>query len=288
MLNYFGGKNRQAEWIYPFIPRNTKTYVEVFSGAMWVYFNPKSDFTHVDKIVYNDINKHVANLFASMKDYNAFLEEVDRQFSNGEFYADKTNMDKYKQHFKDLYYKYKRDVSSDNFLDNPPNKLPEIETAVIYSMLLTSSFNGCWPRSSGCAPFNKDRLKFLALPNKLNKQCYRDKLDKLSKIETLDFEDLIKKYDAPDTYFYIDPPYEGREYWYGVNNDSFGKQGHERLANVLKDVKGKWCLSYYPYDELEDWYPKSKYRWELKEYFKSSITFSELKDKGEELLIMNY
>ena len=289
MVTYFGGKNKMAEWIYPFIPRDIETYVEVFSGAMWVYFNPKSNFKHVDKIVYNDINKHMVNLYHSLKHYDEFLIEIDRQFEKGgDLYCSKDDVDKYKQFYKDIYYQYKNDNSPGNFLDNPTENYPDIKAAVTYSFLLSSSFNGCWMRSAGCAPFNKERLKYNALYNKLKKEEYRSKLDNLTNIESMDFEKLIKKYDSKSTYFYLDPPYEGREHWYGVDNDQFGRKGHERLANILQNTKAKWSLSYYAYDELEDWYPKDKYRWETKDFFKSSITFSDLKDKGSELLIMNY
>ena len=39
MIGYFGGKRNQANWIHEFIPKNINTFAEVFSGAMWVYFN---------------------------------------------------------------------------------------------------------------------------------------------------------------------------------------------------------------------------------------------------------
>ena len=58
MIPYIGGKNKMADWIVPFIPKDIDTYVEVFGGAYWVYC--KSDIYRnpkLKRIVYNDFNK---------------------------------------------------------------------------------------------------------------------------------------------------------------------------------------------------------------------------------------
>ena len=54
LTGWFGGKNSMSNWIYKHIPKDIKTYVEVFSGSMAIYFN--EDFTHCENIVFNDFN----------------------------------------------------------------------------------------------------------------------------------------------------------------------------------------------------------------------------------------
>jgi hypothetical protein len=46
-------------------------------------------------------------------------------------------------------------------------------------------------------------------------------------------------------------------------------------------------LSYYWFEELETWFPRDRYFWTTKEFFRPSASFSN-KDKGTELLILNY
>jgi len=294
MISYFGGKNKMAEWIFPFIPRTTKKYVEPFSGAFWVHMNINGDYSHIDTIVYNDINKHMVNLYTCMREYDTFLEEFDKAFAPGGLLHNSGDIDKYKEDMKALYYLYKKDKSEGNFLDNPPTQRPDFKSGVVYAFLITSAFNACYPRSAGCSAFSKDRLKINALLNKLKDERYQKKLKKITNIENLDFEELIEKYDSEDTFFYLDPPYEDKDNkrldWYGVGADNaFGRPSHERLCKMLANTKGKWALSYYYFDELEEWLPKDKYRWEYKEFFRSSASFSDSKDeKGVEVLIMNY
>ena len=50
-------------------------------------------------------------------------------------------------------------------------------------------------------------------------------------LECLDWRICLKKYDAPATFFYLDPPYLGCE------------AGHHDLARVLKGIKAKWLLT---------------------------------------------
>jgi DNA adenine methylase len=294
MLSFFGGKSKMGEWIYQFIPKDISTYAEPFSGSFWVYFNTKLSYSHVKTIRYNDINKFTCNLFACAKDYNKFTQVINKELDPGGFlYADKSDADKYKQYYKDLYYSFKNDPTN-TFLDDDTFSIPNYNVGMKYSFLITSSFNGCWPKSAGFSGVQGTKIKLDAFINKLKNNKYQAKLDKIDSFETLDFETFINKYDAEDTFFYLDPPYEdpknNRLNWYGVKaDDKFGRFSHKRLADLLKTTKSRWALSYYYYDDLELWFPKDKYTWITKDFFRSSASFSDNKDiKGTEVLILNY
>ena len=60
-------------------------------------------------------------------------------------------------------------------------------------------------------------------------------------LECLDFEAILRRYDRPHTLFYCDPPYYGLT-GYGPRLP-FGREDHERLAVLLKAVKGRFILS---------------------------------------------
>ena len=65
-------------------------------------------------------------------------------------------------------------------------------------------------------------------------------------IERRDFREIISFYDSPETLFYVDPPYRGREFRY---KGGFADQDHIDLAETLMRIKGKAIVSYYE-DEL--------------------------------------
>ena len=60
-------------------------------------------------------------------------------------------------------------------------------------------------------------------------------------IENVDFEHLIKTYDRPNALFYLDPPYVDSEKYYAYQ---FSENDHYRLYNILKNISGKFILSY--------------------------------------------
>ena len=60
-------------------------------------------------------------------------------------------------------------------------------------------------------------------------------------VENRDFERIIKVHDRPNALFYLDPPYHGTEKYYQTG---FGDVDHIRLRDCLKEIKGKFILSY--------------------------------------------
>lgn len=290
LTGYFGGKNSMSSWIYSYIPKNIKTYCEVFSGSFAIYFN--EDFDHCENIIYNDANKWQTNFISCCKDYNRIISEIKKSFESGYLFCDKTNIDEIKKHYRDLYTDIKNPIKSD-FYDNDKFNIPDYEKAVIYSFMITSAFNSCHARGAGFSGFSKtNKLKLNTLLNKLNKIEYQNKLNKITNVECMDFEDVINKYDSESSFFYLDPPYK---YTNGVgthdkdygSKDIFGDSSHERLAKILSNCKSKWALSYYYFPELEEWFSKEKFYWKEKEFHRPSASFSN-KEKGTELLILNY
>lgn len=61
-------------------------------------------------------------------------------------------------------------------------------------------------------------------------------------IEDLHWRDCLAKYDSPETFFYIDPPYrcQGSKAYACTFTDA----DHRELAAALLSVRGKWLLSY--------------------------------------------
>ena len=54
MFSYIGGKSKIGKWIKDYIPYDTETYVEGFSGAFWVFFCLDIDkYTNLKKVVSN-------------------------------------------------------------------------------------------------------------------------------------------------------------------------------------------------------------------------------------------
>lgn len=269
MISWIGGKSLISSWIIPFIPKDIKTYVEPFSGAYWVYLKmDPSLYPNLKNIVYNDFNDYLVNLFQSAKDHKNFYEFL-RSIPAQE---------------KERFLQYQKDL----FQDKVPYQKPDFETAAKFAYLATQVWSGIDPASGKFIDLKgKYRSKFDTFKDKLKNDKYTRNLERITNFENLDFEESIKKWDGEDSFFYVDAPYYNTEHYY--SNHEFGTLDHQRLANCLKEIKGKFAMSYYYFPQLEEWFPKNEYRWESREYFKAAMASKgKSQTRGVELLIMNY
>ena len=270
-LSYIGGKSRIGTWIRNYIPNDIETFVEPFSGMFWVFFRLElSNYPNLKTVVYNDFNPLNVNLFNCVRNYEDFYEVIKD----------------YKSQNKDLFDKFQSEIFSSDF--KVDLSTPDYQTAAKYAYILSQVWSGTNPEKGKFIDLKgKYRSKFDSFKSKLVDKKWQKHFDKITFCESSDFEDVIKKYDSPKTYFYCDPPYFKTENYYA--NHDFGISTHQRLAETLKSIKGKFSLSYYHFEKLDEWFPKNEYIWESKEFSKAAMAKSgKSQTKGIELLIMNY
>lgn len=65
------------------------------------------------------------------------------------------------------------------------------------------------------------------------------------------FRNTHSHYDRPDAFFYADPPYFSTEDMYEVG---FSWDDHVRLRDTLKNIKGRFLLSYNDCPEIRELY----------------------------------
>jgi DNA adenine methylase len=239
LIPYLGHKGKFANFIVPNIPTNISNYIEPFGGGFGIFF--ALDFTKFKDInfIYNDKNNLNYLLFKNLKNPD-FIE-----------------LFKYTE-VDEVYYR--------SCLKNIITEKDEMLVSLYWLVVLTCSSpyeigKDSWRSNS---EFNILKMKYKA---------YSYHLSKINGIYNLDYKDIISKYDSESTFFYVDPPYMGKEEYY-INHD-FNKDTHKELSEVLNNIKGRFLLSYYYFDGIEDLYPNCK--------FDSKITIM-----GTELIIMNY
>lgn len=240
LIPYLGEKSKFASFITPNIPKDISTYVEPFGGAMGVFFSLDFSKFRNCKFVYNDINYLNYNLFYLLKNDIRFIQIVKG-----------IKVD------KEYYQKSIKEIFEDTDL---------MTKAINWLIVLTCSA----PNEIGKDSWRGD-MEFEVF--KLKWKAYEPHLNKISEILNLDYKEVIDKYDSESTFFYLDPPYMGREKYY-INHD-FSENSHYELASMLKNIKGRFLLSYYYFDGIEELYPNCK--------FDSKKTIM-----GTEYIIMNY
>lgn len=76
-------------------------------------------------------------------------------------------------------------------------------------------------------------------------------------VEQRDALYVIQKNDAPDTFFFVDPPYfqANMGHYAGYTREDF-----ERLLDVLAGVKGRFILTTYPSELLDEYVSRLGWR----------------------------
>ncbi len=203
--------------------------------------------------VYNDFDRNLTNLFHCMKDRTiATIRELGfcNLNSREDFIATRT----FFRHegFDDRYLSDELQLTEITFPEPVAEELKEmrrritedhdVRRAAMFLKLLRYSYSSSG-KSYASQPFDIRRLFGLI----------RELEDRMANVvvENQDFETLIKHYDRPDAFFYLDPPYYSTEDMYEAD---FGRDDHERLRDTLKNIKGKFLLSYYDCPQIRELY----------------------------------
>ena len=218
-MSWIGGKKALRDEIVARFPLEYHRYVEVFGGGGWILFHlPPGEHD-----IYNDFNPNLANLFRCVRDKpEALIGELEFTLNSR------------------LDFRHVRQE-----LKTRAETLPDVKRAAYFYQLIRYSY------ASGLDSFGgAPRSMWDAFP--LIRACCA-RLQRVV-VENRDFERLIRQYDRPDTMFYCDPPYYNTESYY--EDVGFTTKDHERLANALMSIQGKFLLSYNDCPEIRELYKR--------------------------------
>ncbi|MGD8174774.1 DNA adenine methylase [Marinimicrobium sp. ARAG 43.8] len=222
VLPWMGGKRRLAKHILPRFQSHA-TYVEPFCGGAALFFM-KDPSRHE---IINDLNGELVNLYRVIKHH---LEEFTR-------------------HFKWSL------VSRQEYLWNQaaePRTLTDIQRAARFFYLQKLAFGAkVVGQSFGVSVRSPAGLNLLRLEEELSAAHLR--LSRTT-IESLDWQECFRRYDRPDTLFYLDPPYWGTA---GYGTD-FGLSQYDAMADLALAAKGQVIISVNDIPEMRSAFSRLK------------------------------
>jgi DNA adenine methylase len=125
----------------------------------------------------------------------------------------------------------------DLFQKTPPQTLTDIQRAARFFYLQKNCYGGLIVRRNFAASVqdgsNYNPSSLLELIGKTHERLRNVQL------ECLPYQDILRKYDRPFTFFYLDPPYWNRPYY----QYNFREKDYIELADRLAKLKGKFLLS---------------------------------------------
>ena len=196
-----GGKRREASFLRSLIPKHD-LYVEPFAGGAALFFMLDPH----EKAVLNDVEQAFPKVWKWIQE--ASSEDIE-----------------------DLKTR-KWSATRDQWLTIRDQYRPKSLTDEVWKILYLTrhSFRNTrrtW-RGEISDPYRqKTQNRYPSWLDRIDE--YRRQLNG-TKVENRDWKEVMRDYDSPDTFFYIDPPYE----------EKFAKA----LPEILEETQGKWLLSF--------------------------------------------
>ncbi|KTF69770.1 DNA adenine methylase [Sphingomonas sp. HT-1] len=209
---YIGGKRNLAARLVALIATIPhRTYVEPFVGMGGVFL--RRPFRAQAEVI-NDISTDVANLFRILQRHYVPLMDM-------------------------LRWQLTSRAEFERLVAASPDSMTDLERAARFLYLQRTAFGGkvngrnFGVSRSTAAGFDVNKLE----------PALAEIHDRLScvTIERLPYANVIRRYDSPETLFYLDPPYWGCERDYG--DGVFSRADFEQLAEQLAGIAGGFVLS---------------------------------------------
>lgn len=226
-IKYYGGKSGMLKFLLPLFPKGYKIFVDGFGGSASVLLAEERP-----KIieVYNDLGDNVYSLYKCIQD--------------GELYSqmqEKLQMIPYHERIR---AEFKDDLKRTD--------LSLLERAYKFLYVNRTSFNGVGGFSAAILRdrnFAKGVSAYLSAIDGLENMHKR-----LATVimEHKDIFAILDRYDQPDVFFYLDPPYVHSTRISSTRYEvEMEDEEHERFIDRLLTMKAKWMVSGYDHPIYE-------------------------------------
>jgi len=232
IITYYGGKGYSWRRIIPHFPPHY-TYAEPFGGSAAVLLNKETSPVEV----YNDIDSNLVTIFRVLRDHP---DELRRALELTPYSREE----------------YVRCLG-------PLDGLDDVEKARRLIVRYRQAFGGTGQKATPGRWRYSVTASRRGMASEVSK--WLSTIDAVMpavverfrrvQIENLPWQEIIWRYDTPETLFYSDPPYmPSTRNSHGEYACEMTVDEHRELAEVLNNVKGYVVLSGYASPEYDEWY----------------------------------
>ena len=271
-LRYPGGKSKAIKTLSPWFPQMVSEYREPFIGGGSVAINFTKSNPDVPVWI-NDLYVPLYNFWVQLRDRGEELSERVREEKQRTL--DEGDKDKVTASAKELFNRYKEEIDTYN----------DFEKAVAFFVMNKCSFSGLTENSTFSQSASNSNFSLVGA----DKLAQFSKLIKDWKITNIDYSEVMKASGSSNTFVFLDPPYDIKDFLYGKNREMHKKFDHDRFADDVYNCTHKFMITYNLNDRLLELYKN----YNLKEW-KLRYSMAHRGDKGTdenvktELLVTNY
>ena len=271
-LRYPGGKSKAIKTLSPWFPQIVSEYREPFFGGGSIAI----DFTKTNPDVpvwVNDLYVPLYNFWIQLRDRGKELSERVREEKQKTL--DEGEIGKVTEKAKELFDIYKEEIDT----------YDDFEKAVAFFIMNKCSYSGLTENSTFSPTASNSNFSLVGA----DKLAQFSKLIENWKITNIDYAEVMRDQGSSDTFIFLDPPYDIKDFLYGKNREMHKSFDHDRFANDVYNCIHKFMITYNVNDRLMELYKN----YNLKEW-KLRYSMAHRGDKGTteniktELLVTNY
>lgn len=242
------------KYIIPLIPPHV-VYTEAFCGGCAVLFGKEPS----DCEVINDKNKELINFYrVAQTDYDALKREVEASLHSRDQHSHAKHIMTHPQFFSPVQRAWAVWIGS---------KLG-------FASMLDGTFGYDRSGTTTLKLFNARDQFTEAICGRLRKVI----------VESEDGGNVIQRYDCPEAFHFVDPPYVGSDC--GHYSDTFNEQDFEELLGILSRVEGKFMLTMFPHDRIREY--AARFGWKIHTIERQITASKTSRRRQEEWMVVNY
>ena len=271
-LRYPGGKSKAIKTLSPWFPKTISEYREPFIGGGSIAIEVTKSNPDIPVWI-NDLYVPLYNFWVQLRDRGEELSQRVREEKQRTL--DEGDKDKVTASAKELFNRYKAEIDTYN----------DFEKAVAFFIMNKCSFSGLTENSTFSQSASNSNFSLVGA----DKLAQFSKLIKDWKITNIDYSEVMKENGSSDTFVFLDPPYDIKDFLYGKNREMHKSFDHDRFADDVYNCVHKFMITYNLNDRLKELYKN----YNLKEW-KLRYSMAHRGDKGTdeniktELLVTNY
>ena len=265
-------KSKAIKTLSQWYPKIISEYREPFIGGGSIAIDITKSNPDIPVWI-NDLYVPLYNFWTQLRDRGEELSERVREEKQRTL--DAGDRDKVTEKAKELFNKYKEEIDTYN----------DFEKAVAFFVMNKCSYSGLTENSTFSPTASNSNFSLVGA----DKLKEFSELIKHWKITNIDYSEVMKAHGSDNTFVFLDPPYDIKDFLYGKNREMHKSFDHDRFADDVYNCIHKFMITYNVNDRLMELYKN----YNLKEW-KLRYSMAHRGDKGTdenvktELLVTNY
>ena len=271
-LRYPGGKSKAIKTLSKWYPKTISEYREPFIGGGSIAIDVTKSNPDMP-IWINDLYVPLYNFWVQLRDRGDELSERVREEKQNTL--DEGDKEKVTVKAKELFNKYKEEI----------DKYTDLERAVAFFIMNKCSFSGLTENSTFSQTASNSNFSLVGA----DKLKEFSKLIKHWKITNIDYSEVMSADGSDNTFIFLDPPYDIKDFLYGKNREMHKSFDHNLFAENVYKCKYNFMITYNVNHRLMQLYSNYELNfWNLR------YSMAHRGEKGtednvkQELLITNY